>query len=240
MYAIQQGVDAIELDLAVTADNVVVVSHDPILHEPICTSSGKPSAAIRQLKLAEVREWDCGALQNPRFPAQQAIPGTRLPALDEVFELAGMGRFRFDIEVKSSPEHPELAPEPDEFARLVLEKIQRHRLETRVTVLSFDFRVLVAMRRLAPEIRLSALTETDRREFAAIAGEAGQAEVVSPEFHLVTAEEVALAHGAGLEVVPWTVNTPADWDRMIEAQVDAIVSDDPAQLIVYLRKYGLR
>jgi glycerophosphoryl diester phosphodiesterase len=237
-YAIDRGVDALELDLAVTKDNVIVVSHDPILHEPHCTSPGKPSAIIRQLTFAEVRQWDCGALRNPRFPAQRPIPGTRMPTLDEVFGLAGRGSFRFDVEVKSFPEHPELAPAPEEFAGLVLRKIREYRLEERVTVLCFDFRVLLAMRDLAPEIRLSALTETDRREFAAIAREAGNAEVVSPEFHLVTAEKVAAAHAAGLQMVPWTVNAPTDWDRMIEARVDAIVSDDPGELIAYLGRAG--
>ena len=239
-YAIEQGVDALELDLAVTSDNVIVVSHDPILHEPLCTSPGKRSAVIRQLTLAEVRQWDCGALRNPRFPTQRPIPGTRMPTLDEIFELAGRGRFCFDVEVKSLPQHPELSPQPEEFARLVLQKIREHRIEDRVTVLSFDFRVLVAMRALAPAIRLSALTEADPRAFAAIAAEAADAEVVSPDFHLVTGEKVAAAHAAGLQMVPWTVNQPADWDRMIAAGVDAIVSDDPGQLIAHLKKRGLR
>ena len=57
-----------------------------------------------------------------------------------------------------------------------------------------------------------------------------------PEFHLVTPEKVAAAHAAGLQVVPWTANTPADWDKLIAAKVDAIISDDPAALIAYLKK----
>ncbi|SPF42960.1 Glycerophosphoryl diester phosphodiesterase (fragment) [Candidatus Sulfopaludibacter sp. SbA4] len=56
----------------------------------------------------------------------------------------------------------------------------------------------------------------------------------------MTPAKVAAAHQAGLQVVPWTVNNPADWDRMIEAKVDAIISDDPAELIAYLKSRHLR
>src|SRR5207248_9441844 len=66
-YAIAQGVDALELDMAVTKDGVVVVSHDPMLHPPVC-SGPQPSAVIHELTLAEVKQWDCGRVQNPGFP----------------------------------------------------------------------------------------------------------------------------------------------------------------------------
>ena len=118
---------------------------------------------------------------------------------------------------------------------MVLAKIRQYKLEKRVILQSFDFRTLVAMRELAPEIRLSALTETDQRPFADIAAEAGKAEIISPEYHLVTPEKVAAAHRAGLQVVPWTANTEADWARSVDAKVDGIISDDPASLIAYLK-----
>lgn len=238
-YAIQQGVDALELDMAVTKDNVIVVSHDPILQGPVCTGA-QPSAVIHQLTLAEVRKWDCGAVQNPRFPTQKTVPGTRMPTLDEVFQLAGRGTFDFNIETKSFPDKPEYTPSPDEFARLVLAKIRQYHLEKRVIVQSFDFRTLVAMRKIAPGIRLSALIENDTRDFAAIAKEAAHAEIISPEVGLVTGAKVAAAHAAGLLVVPWTADTPQEWDMLAQAKVDAIISDDPGELIALLRKRGLR
>ena len=238
-YAIHTGVDVLELDMAVTRDNAIVISHDPILEPPVCTGP-KPGALIHSLTLAEVRQWDCGAVRNPRFPAQKTIPGTRMPTLDEVFRLAARGRFEFNIETKIFREHPEYAPPPETFARLVLEKIRQYGLERRVILQSFDFRTLAAMRKLSPGIRLSALAENDGREFRVIAAEAAGAELVSPEFHLVTPAKVAAAQAAGLQVVPWTANTPADWDMLIEAKVNAIISDDPAELIAHLKKRGLR
>ena len=238
-YAIDQGVDVLELDMAVTKDGVIVISHDPLLHPPVC-SGPVPSAIIHQLTLAEVREWDCGAVRNPLFATQVTVPGTRMPALDDVFELAKLGKFEFNIETKSFPDKPEYTPPPAEFARMVLDKVRQHGLANRVILQSFDFRTLVAMRKLAPEIRLAALTDSDKREFAAITAEAANAEIISPEFHLVTPEKVAAAHRVGLQVVPWTVNTEADWDRMIVSGVDGIITDNPAALIQYLSRKGLR
>ena len=57
---------------------------------------------------------------------------------------------------------------------------------------------------------------------------------------LTEPEEVAAAHKAGLQVVPWTANDPASWDALIAAQVDAIITDDPAALIAHLKAKGLR
>jgi glycerophosphoryl diester phosphodiesterase len=238
-YAIEQGVDALEMDMAVTKDNVIVISHDPILHPPVC-SGPKESAVIHTQTLAEVRQWDCGKVRNPAFATQTPVPGTHMPTLDDVFQLAAKGTFDYNIETKSFPDHPEYTPPPAEFARMVLTKIRQYKLDKRVILQSFDFRTLVAMRKIAPEIRLSALTETDGREFAAITAEAGNAEIISPHYSLVTPAKVSAAHKAGLQVVPWTPNTEADWDHMIEAKVDAIISDNPAALIAYLKKKGLR
>lgn len=236
-YAIQQGVDALELDVAVTKDNVLVVSHDPVLHPPVC-SGPRNGAVIHELTLDEVRQWDCGARKNPLFPRQAPVPGTRIPTLDEVFALANRGSFDYNVETKSFPDHPEFTPPPDEFSRTLLDAIRKHKLEKRVIVQSFDFRTLVAMKRMAPEIRLSALVENDSRDFVTIAREA-QAGIISPHYGLVTPEKVRQAHAAGLKVVPWTANAPAEWDRLIAAGVDAIISDDPAELIAYLKRRGL-
>ena len=233
-YAIAQGVDVLELDMAVTKDGVLVVSHDPTLEPPVC-SGPEPKANIHDLSLAEVRQWDCGAVQNPQFVTQQTIPGTRMPTLDEVFSLAPKGTFKFNIETKIFPDRPDLSPPPAEFVRLVLAEIRKHHLETRVYLQSFDFRTLREMKKLAPEIPLVALYSGPAKDFVEIAREAG-ADIISPEYHLVTAQQVQAAHEAKLLVVPWTANLPADWERLIAAGVDAIISDDPAALIAYMRK----
>jgi len=232
-YAIQIGVDALEMDMAVTRDNVIVISHDPILEGPVCHGP-RDSAVIHQLTLKQVKQWECSGA-NPHFPAQKGIPGTRMPTLDEVFALAGKGTFDFNIETKSFPDQPQYTPPPEEFAQMVLKKVRQYKLEKRIILQSFDFRTLQAMKILAPEIRLSALTEADERDFVGIAREA-EAGIISPSLKLVTPEKVAAAHAAGIQVVPWTVNTPQEWDLMIAAKVDAIITDDPAALLAYLKR----
>jgi glycerophosphoryl diester phosphodiesterase len=237
-YAIDAGVDFLEMDVAVTKDNVLVVSHDPHMNPEICTGP-HPGIAIHEITLQELRQYDCGTLKNPRFPKQQPVPGTRVPTLDEVLSLSTRGNFRFNIETKSYPDHPELTPPPDVFSKMMLEEIRKHKLESRVIVQSFDFRTLHAMKRLAPNNRLAALWETGVRPFVEIARE-GEAGIISPYYPLVTPEQVKASHAAKLEVVPWTPNTPEDWQRLIDAGVDAIISDDPAALIAYLKEKGLR
>ena len=236
-YAIEAGADAIELDLAVTRDNVLVVSHDPALHLPACIGP-RPEAVVRQTELAEVRQWDCGATRNPEFPRQQLTPGSRIPTLNEVLDLAPSGRFDFNIEAKIYPDRPELTPSPEEFARLVLESVRKRSLQERVIFQSFDFRILHAMMTLDPKIRRAGLYSGPARDFAAIAKEASVG-IVAPEKSLVTPAQVRAAHDVGLQVVPWTANTPEEWDRLAAAEVDAIITDDPAALLNFLRKRGL-
>jgi glycerophosphoryl diester phosphodiesterase len=244
-YAMEQGVDVLELDLAVTKDDVLVVSHDPHLNPAFCTGPAGGPAMIRQLTLAELRQWDCGAKANPGFPQQQAVPGTRVPTLQEVFDLVKSkgSKVEFNIETKISPAKPEQTPPPERFAEMVRDVVRKNGLAARVMLQSFDFRTLHAMARLEPAMRRSALYPNGRglphKTLMEIAQEAG-AGIVSPEYHTVVAEEVAAAHKAGLIVVPWTANDPADWDRLIAAQVDAIITDDPAALIAYLKSKGLR
>jgi glycerophosphoryl diester phosphodiesterase len=179
-YAIDAGVDALDMDLAVTKDGVLVISNDPVLNSEICRSPGG-SKTIRELTFAEMRQWDCGSLVNPRFPKQTAVPGTRIPTLEEVLSLANRGDFLFNIEIKFFGDHPEYTPAPDRFAELLLRAIDRHRLRSRVIVQSFDFRILHAIAKLTPDIKISALHEDEKLgDFVSVSRAAG-ANIVSPE-----------------------------------------------------------
>jgi glycerophosphoryl diester phosphodiesterase len=237
-HAIGVGADVLELDLAVTKDNVLVASHDPVLNPKLCKGPAG-TGVIREMTLAELKRWDCGSLQNPDYPKQQTVPGTKVPTLDEVFALAAKGNFQFNVETKIFADKPQYTPSPSEFSKLLLDAIRKHGLESRVIVQSFDFRTLKEMKRLAPNIRRSALYGVGGRSFDSIAAEA-EAHIISPNYPLVTPTKVDAAHKAGYEVVPWTANTRKDWDLLIDAKVDAIITDDPAELIAYLRSKGLR
>ena len=104
-YAIEQGVDVLELDMAVTKDNVVVVSHDETMNPAYCEGPAGSTRVIREMTFAELQRWDCGGKVNPQFPKQQAIPGTRVPTLDAVFALAKKAKVEFNIETKMAPAH---------------------------------------------------------------------------------------------------------------------------------------
>jgi glycerophosphoryl diester phosphodiesterase len=236
-YAIEQGVDVLELDVAVTKDMVPVISHDPHISPVIC-SGPKLDSAIHSLTLAELHEYDCGAKKNPNFPDQVPVPGTRIPTLDQVFELGRGNAIQFNVETKIFADKPELTPDPETFTKMILDLVKKHGLEKRVILQSFDPRTLRVMKRLDPSIRRAALFE-EQRDWKEVAKEF-EATLFSPEQHLVTKEHVDQAHAMSMEVVPWTSDKPADWQKLVDAGVDAIITDDPAALIAWLRARGLR
>jgi glycerophosphoryl diester phosphodiesterase len=249
-FAIDHGVDVLELDLAVTKDNVLVVSHNPTLApgsypgERICKGPAlKPLTPIRTMTLAEVRQYDCGSVPLAAFPHQEAVPGTKVATFDEVLDLAKDTTVQFNVETKSFPNHPELTPPPAEFVAMIVAAIKRHHVDpSRIILQSFDWRTLAEMRKQWPEIRLSALVgevkydsmmgHTDpTKDFAAIAKET-HAEIISPAWQLVTKEQVEAAHKAGAQVAP---DTPEAWKTLADDDVDAIITDDPVALLAWLR-----
>jgi len=236
-YAIEAGADVIELDLAVTRDNVLVVSHDPTMNPKYCTApvGWKGSRTIRDMTLEQLRQWDCGVKANPDFPRQKSVPAARVPTLDEVLALASKGAFSFNIEMKSDPARPEYTPPPTEYVRMTIDAIRRHKLEERVNVQSFDFRNLTAMKRQAPDIVLAALFEPGLHNVVDEALALGVA-ITSPHHSYIKPEVVERAHKAGLKVIPWTANDEAVWKKLSDAKVDGIISDDPAALIAWLKR----
>lgn len=221
-YAIAAGVDAVELDVTVTADGVVVVSHDPALLE-------RP---IRSLSLEQVRAYDVGSAKNPDFPGQVPVPGTPVPTLDEVFGLGAGNSVRFNVEVKIFADRPELTPEPEAFSWLILECARRQGVERRMILQCFDPHPLWAMKLLDPEIPRGALFEKER-DWMEVAKEF-DATLLCPQYRLVTKDRVDEAHAAGMGVMAWTANTAEVWSDLAAAGVDVVISDDPAALIRWL------
>ncbi len=246
--ALQAGADVLELDLNVTKDGVVVVSHDQRIDPALCLApGGKPAGRppLRSLTYEEVRGYDCGSLKNPRFPRQVPVPGERIPSLAEVFRLVkdstapAASAVEFNIETKIVPGEPDLSPEPAEFARLVLAVVRDFGWESRVIVQSFDRRTLAQVRRLEPRVRTSMLISDNLPDLAAVAA-AEKAAILSPNALWLTREDVEALHRLGVQVAPWTVNDERGWSAMLALGVDAIITDYPRELIAYLKKRGLR
>ncbi len=248
-HAIEVGADFVELDLAVTADDQVVIVHDLTVNPEVCLGpDGEPlkeEVPVRSMTLAELKKLDCGSLPSSKFPSAATVPGTRIPTLAELFELCagtelpGGGRIRFNIELKGVPARTDLTPSPERFIELLLQVLQRHGMERRVIVQSFDHRYLRELRRQAPSIPISLLIQNTLPDLVAMAAVL-RAEVVAPDKEWITQEDVKALHTAGVRVVPWTVNDEADWKRLTSIGVDGIITDDPAGLIAWLRKTGAR
>jgi len=241
--ALMAGADVLEFDLGVTKDGVVIVSHEPnVTPERCLDADGKKldkPVAIRELTLAELKKYDCGSLLNPKFPQQIEVPGTPMPTLEEVFELvkkagyAASPKVEFNIETKIFPYEPELAPAPEEFARLVTDVVKKHGMEARVMVQSFDVRTLRAVKKFAPAIRTSQLTYESLVDIVP-ALKNSKVDIWSPNYKWITVEAVKEAQAAGIKVAPWTINTKKEWDLAIAAGVDAIITDYPAALVDHL------
>jgi len=247
--ALRAGVDVLELDLGVTKDNVVVVSHDQHVSQLICLDpEGKPiekAPLINSLTLVEVKKYDCGTIKNPKFPKQVPVPGTRIPTLAEVFDLAAASKHpaaakvKFNIETKIDPGQPGNSPAPAAFARLVVDVVKKYKLEDRVIIQSFDYRTLAEVRKLSKKILKAQLT-SDNLIAPKDAVNSSGAEILSPYYLWITKEVVEQAHKDNIQVVPWTLNAPAEWEAAIDYDVDGIITDYPAELIDFLKAKKLR
>ncbi len=261
--ALSIGVTTLELDCAITRDGVVVVSHDPALNPDITRGpDGKwlqqEGPPIWHLTYAELKRYDVGRIKPGsayamRFLKQQAVDGTRIPRLADVFALAraaGNETVRFNIETKISPLHPGRTTTPEDFARRLIALVREEGMTQRVTIQSFDWRTLQVVQKEAPEIPTVYLTDQRNSTGNILAGQAESpwtAELHvrnfggsiprmakaaggaawSPYYGEVTRENVDEAHALGLKVVVWTVNNKADIRRMLALGVDGIISDYP-------------
>jgi glycerophosphoryl diester phosphodiesterase len=249
--ALAIGVDTLELDVAMTADDVVVVTHDPTLNPDITrTADGAWLAhrgpSIRSLTLAELARYDVGRIRpgSPYaalYPDQRPRDGARIPTLAEVLRINPS--VRFNIELKTFPWDAGPATDGARMADAVVAVADAGGAADRITVQSFDWRGPRHLRRTRPNIRLAWLTRsailTEARAWwdgagpsdyggsvpRAVAAEGGP--TWAPEHHDLTEESLVEAHTLGLLVVPWTVNQPEDMRRLLRWGVDGLISDRP-------------
>jgi glycerophosphoryl diester phosphodiesterase len=174
--ALSMGVDTLELDMGVTKDGVIVVSHERGLNPDLARGpDGKyigTGIPYVKLTLDEVKKYDVGQIRPgsdyaARFPDQLAIPGTRIPTLAEVFDLvrrSGDRHVRLNIETKIDPTHPEESLDPQSFVTAVLDLLRREHFTDRVMIESFDWRTLLLVQKQAPEIPTVYLTQVQQPE----------------------------------------------------------------------------
>jgi glycerophosphoryl diester phosphodiesterase len=265
--ALSIGVTSLELDLAMTSDGVLVVSHDRRLNPdhtrgPDGTFLDGEGPAIRSLTLAQVERYDVGRLKPgtayaAAFPEQRGMDGVRIPTLTSVFDLVRQVKadhVRFNIETKLTPTSGADTPDPEMFAAAVLQAVREAGLAARVSIQSFDWRTLVILRRIAPQIARVCLTMDGGASDTLQRGRPGASpwtagldiddfggstpklvaaagcSAWSPNQGNVTAASLAEAQGLGLKVIPWTVNERPDMERLIQMGIDGIITDYPNRL----------
>ena len=248
LAAFALGVTAFELDVGMTADGIVVVSHDTELNPDLTrTSSGlwlrQPGPAIHSLAFAALRTFDVGRLRPGSrtaslFPLQVPHDGARIPTLASV--LAALPAARFTIEIKTDPANPNRTAKPAILADATLAVIDATGSSSRVIVESFDWRVQRHIRAARPDIRMAWLTSAETNAASTlwwdgiapggsvadqVAREGGQ--IWAPEHTSLTENQIKRAHSLGLSVLPWTVNHPDDMRRLVALGVDGLISDRP-------------
>lgn len=181
--ALAIGVTTLELDVGMTADGVLVVSHDPELGPELTRHNGRylvEPVAIRTLDLAALRAYDVGRIAAgtayaTRFPEQRAVDGAGIPTLVEVFELGDRlsgGTIRYNVETKLDPRRRELTASPEAMTEALLAVIEERGLGNRVTIQSFDWSSLAIAGRRAPGIERVCLT-TEREDDTVEVGKPG-------------------------------------------------------------------
>jgi glycerophosphoryl diester phosphodiesterase len=212
--AVAQGADMIEIDLHRTRDAAVIVTHD----EDLSGLGGR--GEIAEASLAEVRDLDAGA-------------GERVPLLAEVLDRFG-ARIDFNLELKRGTRG-----EYEELEAVALAEVERRGLLPRTLFSSFHDPVLARLRALSPAARLALLVSPEHAARPVERALRLRAEAINPWRGLVTRELVEAAHGEGLAVYVFTVDEPAEMERLLGLGVDGLFTNFPDRMRALLGE-GLR
>lgn len=251
--AIDMGVNTLELDLQVSADGQVVVSHDAYFHPRYATRPdgsivGKddPKEYIYTMPYSEVKRYDVGSRESEVWPGKACLPAYK-PLADELLDFTegytaktGRSPMRYNIEIKCRAGKGEGKnwPEYHEFVDKCMEVMLSKGLGDRLVVQCFDVRALNYMHEKYPEVKLSYLTGTKDKDFDEYMGKLNFIpDWISPHYSNVDAEFCKKAWEKGMKIVPWTVDEPEDIQRMIDLKVEAIISNYPDRLLKATRGY---
>lgn len=242
--AVELGVPTIELDVVVSKDNQVVVSHDPWFSAEICSlPSGDPVPAERQreyrlyeMNYEEIAGFDCGSRGNPHFPRQQKLSVSKpllretILAIERYVNEHNLPPVHYNVEAKSNPDWDGvMTPEPDAFVPLIHDVLTETGVLARSNIQSFDIRILQAVRKIDATLTLALLVgNSSEHDLSRNLDQLGfTPEIYSPHYQLVDETLVEEVHRRGMKIIPWTVNTLEEMVRLKELGVDGIITDYP-------------
>ncbi len=231
--ALKYPVNTLELDVVISKDNQIVVSHEPWMSEEICLSPKGEAIKNRQVNLykmsyADIAKYDCGSKSHPRFPRQKMIKESKPLLKDLIKDLVSSGK-NFNIEIKSTIEDEKdgFQPEYKKFTDEVISLVKKLLPLNRFSIQSFDWRVLKYLNEKYPDVTLVALRESAFTLDGVITELGFSPDIFSPDYELITAADVASFHEKKIKVIPWTVNTTEAMNKMIAMHVDGIITDYP-------------
>ena len=251
LQALALGVDVLEMDVVISADQQVVVSHEPWLSARLGTSpqgeeitpSHERDFNLYQLPYAAIQQCTVGEKPHPDFPEQCPMVSHR-PLLNHVFQAVeaacqqlGRSPIRYAIELKSDSAGDDIFhPRPSHFVDLVLAVIRAAAVEARTTLLSFDLRILQAARFHIPLSHLCLLTEVAEPTASLLQRLGFMPGTLGHDIELLSADTVNALRAAypALRLVPWTINDFASLKQVISWGVDGITTDYPNRLLQLL------
>ena len=251
--AVDLGVTTLEMDVVVTADSLILLSHEPWFHHEISTGpdgmeiteENEMAHNIFDMNYEQTLEYDVGLKEHPRFPVQEKLEAQKplLRALIDTIEAytdsMGLEPLQYNIETKSNPDYyGEYVPQPSVFARLLndllLELDEEHGMLDRVIIQSFDPQTLIEFRKLNPEVDQAILIAYDQSMDDVISNLGYTPEIWSPNYRLVDLEMIENARENGMAVIPWTVNRVDEMKQLLEIGVDGIITDYPDSAVVLM------
>jgi glycerophosphoryl diester phosphodiesterase len=249
--ALEQGADTLELDVVISQDNKIVVSHEPWFSHLISTKPDGTSIpadkekdfSIYKMNYAEVKKFDVGSIGNKDFPDQVRMKVYK-PLLSEVFREINqyakrnkLKAVRFNIEIKANPLWDNIfTPSPNVFAKMVYDEILAHKMQNKVIVQSFDVRPLQELRKMPVKLPLALLVSNKDGIEKNLEKLGFIPDTYSPHFGLVDEFTVNYCRQHNLKIVPWTVNEPTDLEKMKTFKLDGIITDYPDRATTVFRK----
>lgn len=241
--AIDLGVTTLEMDVVISKDKQVLLSHEPFLSHEICldknnneiANSNEHTYNLYAMNYDEIKSCDCGSKIHPRFLEQQKLK-TYKPLLSEVIDFTENyisknypgKKIQYNIETKSDPKGDNIYhPLPAEFVDLLVKIIQSRNITERVYIQSFDVRTLQYLHKKYPKFKTVLLVENKMSIAKNLKLLGFNPDVYSPEFILLDAKKVKKLQKMGIKVIPWTINTKEDMKKVIDYGIDGLITDYP-------------
>jgi glycerophosphoryl diester phosphodiesterase len=244
MYkAIDFNVTTLEVDVVISKDKKVVVSHEAYFHQDITTTPQgnyltKNEAGrhlIYTMNYDSIKKYDVGLKPHPNFPDQEKIAVYK-PLLEDLVDAAEIYavqkgiKISYNIEIKYDLEgEGKKHPPVEEFVTLVMGVVKQKKISDRTNIQSFHPLPLQIIHKKYPSIIIAFLIESNGQK--TVSGQLKQLgftpKILSPHFSLVTPGLIKEYHEKNMKIIPWTVNTIEEIKRLKNMGVDGIITDYP-------------